>query len=103
MANCRAMLTATLLISGRQWLWPVTTYLAVALLALVWTYRKGPAGGVIRGVCVLLKLLGLLVLAACLLEPLWNGQRARPGANMFVLLADNSQGLQIKDRGEKRR
>ena len=38
----------------------------------------------------------------CLLEPLWSGQRAKPGANLFAIVADNSQGLQIKDRGEKR-
>src|SRR5213079_733628 len=33
-------------------------------------------------------------------EPLWSSQRARPGANLFALLADNSQGLQVVDRGE---
>jgi uncharacterized membrane protein len=49
-----------------------------------------------------LKLLGLLALAACLLEPLWTQQRARPGANFFVVLADNSQGLQIQDNGASR-
>jgi uncharacterized membrane protein len=47
-----------------------------------------------------LKLLGVCALAACLLEPLWSGQRARPGANLFAIVADNSQGLQVKDRGE---
>jgi hypothetical protein len=44
-------------------------------------------------------LLGLLALAACLLEPLWSRERAKPGANYFALLADNSQGMQIKDSG----
>ncbi|MHB8520197.1 MAG: glutamine amidotransferase [Limisphaerales bacterium] len=87
-----------LLISGREWLWPAAVFLAVALGALVWNYRRVPAPGVIRGVCLGLKLLGFLLLAACVLEPLWSGQRARPGANLFVLLADNSQGMQIKDR-----
>jgi uncharacterized membrane protein len=53
-------------------------------------------------VCGFLKLLGLLALAACLLEPLWTGQRARPGANYFVVLADNSQSLQVKDRNQPR-
>ena len=37
-----------------------------------------------------------------LLEPLWSGLHARPGANIFAIVADNSQGLQIKDRGETR-
>src|SRR5207237_5199446 len=38
----------------------------------------------------------------CWLEPMWSGQHARPGANLFAIVADNSQGLQIKDRGETR-
>jgi uncharacterized membrane protein len=46
--------------------------------------------------------LGLAALAACLLEPLWSTQRARTGANLFAVVADNSQGLQIKDNGASR-
>src|SRR6266568_4200208 len=96
------MLVATLVISGREWLWPLATFLAVALLALVWAYRRAAAGGTIRGVCIFLKGLGLFTLGACLLEPLWSGERAKPGANLFLVLADNSEGMQIKDRGETR-
>ena len=44
----------------------------------------------------------LLLLTACLLDPLWSGQRARPGANLFAVVADNSQGMQIRDRGDLR-
>jgi uncharacterized membrane protein len=47
-----------------------------------------------------LKLAGLLALALCLLDPLRVGQRARPGANLFALIADNSQSMQIKDAGQ---
>src|SRR5438132_10263610 len=96
------MWVATLVISGRQWLWPVAILLAVALPALVWAYHRTLAGGALRGVCFCFKVVGLLLLAACLLDPLWSGQRARPGANLFVVIADNSQGMQIKDRGETR-
>ncbi len=96
------MFTATLLISGQEWTWPVSIFLTAALVALVWSYRRAPAPGTIRGFCLFLKLLGLVVLAACLLDPLWSGQRARPGANLFVVIADNSEGMQIKDRGETR-
>ena len=53
--------------------------LAVALLLLTWSYRSVPATGGVRICCAFLKLLGFLALAACLLEPLWSGQRARPG------------------------
>ena len=88
-----------LLFSGRDWLFPAATFALVAAVLLVWTYRRAPVGGGVRATCLTLKLLGLLALAACLLEPLWSGQRAKPGANLFVILADNSQGMRIKDRG----
>ena len=72
----------------------------VAVLLLAWTYLRAPADKLLRTACALLKLLGLAALLACLLEPLWTTQRARPGANFFAIVADNSQGLDIKDRGE---
>jgi len=76
--------------------------LGVAALLLLWSYSKGTANRGLRSVCLLLKLCGFALLAACLLEPLWSGQRARPGANYFAVVADNSQGMQVKDRGETR-
>jgi uncharacterized membrane protein len=93
------MLLATLLFSGRDWLLPAAGLVAVTLLVLVWAYWRATAGGGVRTLCLLLKLVGLLALAACLLEPLWSGQRAKPGANYFAVVADNSLGMQIKDRG----
>src|ERR1041385_7467735 len=95
------MFLATLTLSGLNWLWPVAGALGLALLLLFWSYRTAPAGKV-RWLCLGLKLLGLAALAFCLLEPLWSGQRARPGANLIAIVADNSQSLQIKDRGEAR-
>lgn len=96
------MITATLLVSGRDWLLPALGLVGAALAVLAWMYWRTPAAGGVRLTCAGLKILGLLALAICLLEPLWTGQRARPGANQFVLLADNSQGMQMKDRGDTR-
>ena len=95
------MLTATLVLSHPRWLWLTVLTLLLALALLVWSYRSAPAGWV-RSACLVLKVLGLAALLACLLEPLWSSQRARPGANLFAIVADNSQGLQIKDRGATR-
>lgn len=94
--------TATIVISGREWLWPVAAFLGVALAALVWSYRRPGATAGIRAACLLLKIVGFAVLVACLLDPLWSSQRARPGANLFLVVADNSQGMQIRDRGQAR-
>jgi uncharacterized membrane protein len=90
---------ASLIIAGRDWFLPVAVFLAVSLAAVAWSYRRDSAPGAVRLVCAALKLLGLLTLGAVLLEPLWSGERARPGANLFVVLADNSQGMGIKDVG----
>src|SRR5690348_5385199 len=92
------MCFASLFLADRQWLWPATGALGLGLLVLLWSYRTAPAG-VLRWLCPALKAFGLAALAFCLLDPLWVSQRARPGANLFAVVADNSQGLQIKDRG----
>src|SRR3569832_206045 len=34
------------------------------------------------------------------MEPIWSGNRVQPGANTFQVLADNSEGMQIHDKGE---
>ena len=47
------------------------------------------------------KLAGFLLLAACLVEPLWSGTRAKPGENLFLILADTSHSLSIKDDTEQ--
>ena len=91
----------SLTFSSLNWLWPILIFGAVALIVLGWAYRA-LAGHPMRWVCLALKALGLTALALCLLEPLWLGQRARPGANLFAVLADNSQGLQIRDQGASR-
>ena len=96
------MFLGAVLISGRDWLVPGAIILASVLLLLAWSYRRTPGGGGFRALCLFLKLLGVLALAACLLEPLWIRERARPGANYFAVLADNSQGMKIKDRGAVR-
>ncbi len=90
----------TLLISGRDWLWPALLLLAGGVAALAVSYRRAPVDRWVQTGGLLLKVLGFLALFACLLEPLWSGQRARPGANYLAILADNSQGMRIKDAGQ---
>ncbi|RME95928.1 MAG: hypothetical protein D6766_01970 [Verrucomicrobia bacterium] len=85
--------------TGTDWLGPAAAAVALALASAWWSYRRAPAG-FWTTVCVALKTFGVGLLAFCLLEPLRTGQRARPGANLFAVVADNSQGLQVHDEGD---
>lgn len=96
------MTLAAIVISGREWVLPAAGFLFVAILLLVWTYLRAHADRKLRTACAFLKLLGLAALLACLLDPLWSSQRARPGANFLAVVADNSQGMGVKDSGEVR-
>ncbi|MFO0918083.1 MAG: glutamine amidotransferase [Planctomycetaceae bacterium] len=91
------MILAGLVFGGSQWQWVAATIVAVAAL-LVWrgaaVYRNGPRGSYLP---LVFKLAAMLLLAFCLTEPLWSSMRTRPGENLFVVLADNSASLQIRD------
>ena len=90
---------AALFIAGRDWLPAVACAFAVALLLIAASYRRAPAARPLRLACAALKLLGVAILLACLLEPMWSGQRAKPGANLLAIVADNSESMALHDRG----
>ncbi|MFN0069224.1 MAG: glutamine amidotransferase [Limisphaerales bacterium] len=92
---------ASLAFARPDWLWPAAALLAAGLALLVWSYVRGPRGWT-RWACARLEFLGLALHAACLVEPQWTGRRARTGANLFAVVADNSGGLGIRDAGETR-
>jgi len=86
--------------AGRSWLAPCALALAALLAGIFWAARRQRAETWVLWVCGALKMLGATALACCLLEPIWVSQRARPGSNVFALIADNSQSLQIADAGD---
>jgi hypothetical protein len=74
------------------WWQPV---LALALLAAAGTVVAQRRAG-IRAASragLLLRLGAIVILALALLEPSWSTPRVRPGANHFLVLADNSRSL----------
>ncbi|MGA2247998.1 MAG: glutamine amidotransferase [Verrucomicrobiota bacterium] len=93
---------ATIIFSAGHWLVPALAALVLLAATLLWAGRRSATERRVRIGCALLKLAGILMLVICLLEPLRVGQRARPGANFFALIADNSQSLTVKDTGETR-
>ncbi|HRE79901.1 MAG TPA: hypothetical protein PLN52_02575, partial [Opitutaceae bacterium] len=92
----------TLTFSSWSWIGPLLGVVCLALAALVWSYAPARQAGRLRWWCLGLKLIGFVALALCLLEPLWLSPHARQGANFFAVVADNSQGLQVKETGSSR-
>ena len=43
----------------------------------------------------------MALLLLCLLEPLYSGLRPRPGANLFLVMADNSQSMLVSDHRQQ--
>ena len=84
--------------------WAVVAIAGGAIMAalLVWGYLRAPSSLTTRIVAASLKATGVAILAVCLLEPLFSGTRVRPGANSFVILADNSHSMVLRDQGAER-
>jgi uncharacterized membrane protein len=80
-----------------QWIVGASLLMVIAVATLLWSYVFAPGKRSVRLVAAALKTIALSALALILLEPLLAGTRPRPGANAFVILADNSQSLQIRD------
>ena len=95
------MLLGSIFLARRDWLLPVGVAFAAALVFLAWSYLRSPGRAGIRGLCALLKLLGVAALLACLLEPMWSREKAKPGANVFAVIADNSRSLTLSEPGAK--
>ena len=93
-------LLAAILFSNRAWTPAIVAVVVILTVAMIWSWRRSAAEGWVRIICGLLKILGIIALALCLLDPMWVSERARPGANIFGIIADNSQSLQMKDATE---
>jgi uncharacterized membrane protein len=89
----------SIFIPTSNWIWAAGTLLGGAFLLLLWSYSRARRSGAARSIAFAFKLLGVLILALCLTEPLWSGRRAKTGANLFVVIADNSSGMNVRDQG----
>lgn len=85
--------------AAMNWLVPVGILLLVAAAIIIWSYLRSPIAPGYRAGLVLVKSVALVLLAICLLEPMHRFERPEKGANLMVVMADDSQSLQIKDQG----
>lgn len=91
-----------LLIGDAKWLWPAAAILAAALVVLWLAYRGIRGERRVHVACAVLKAIGFVLLAVFLVEPLWSSVRVRSGANLVLIVADNSRSLEIRDAGSER-
>ncbi len=82
-----------------EWASTAVALLTVAVAAAAWSYWRGGASRGVRAACVALKATALTALALALVDPLLSGVRPRRGANIFAVVADDSQSMQIHDAG----
>ena len=92
------ILLSSITIPMSNWVWLSAGIFIIIFILLIWTYKRAQA--VHRGnkIAFLLKLVGVLILLLCLIEPLWNGRKPKSGENLFVIMADNSSGMNIHDQ-----
>ncbi|MFP6764955.1 MAG: hypothetical protein VB858_15115, partial [Planctomycetaceae bacterium] len=87
------MMLATLSFGRPEWIIPAVLVGAVATGLVWWSSRRVDSAKKIRVLASLLKVTGMALLVVCLLEPVWSGFQPKPHANLFLVLADNSQSL----------
>ena len=94
-------LSGDLLWGAPEWALPAVL-LSLALAGLViWNYWHRGVVFPVRMLAALLKVLAIVLIAICLLEPLRTGTRARPQANVLPILVDNSQSMRLKSDAAK--
>ena len=84
--HCQA--PATFVVGDRSWIWPAVATAAVGLLSIFWLNRQRLSSQLLGP---LLRTVAWLLLAACLVNPLWSSSRPRSGANVLAIVADNSR------------
>jgi uncharacterized membrane protein len=80
-----------------QWFAYAGALAGLAAVVLLWSYARAPGRPAVRLAAATLKAIGFSALLLCLVEPLLTGSKPRRGANAFVILADNSQSMLIRD------
>jgi uncharacterized membrane protein len=80
-----------------QWMTAAFVIVGAALASILWSYARARTARSVKIAGATLKVVGVSALVICLLDPLMAGTRPRRGANAFVILADNSASLSIRD------
>lgn len=86
------MLPAEIIIGDRSWMVPAFVIAAIGLiLALVVNRQRFAA----TGLATVLRVMGWILISACLVNPLWSSTRPREGANVFAVVVDDSRSQNV--------
>lgn len=83
-----------------EWVLPGIVLGGALIVLVLWSWfrsRVTPSTGLIGAT---VKILAIVVLVLILIEPMRSETRPEPGANLFLIVADDSQSLAIRDAGE---
>lgn len=83
-----------------EWVLPGVILGCVLTILVIWSWTRGRVSASTRTVGAVIKTAAIFVLVLILLEPMRSETRPEPGANLFLVMADNSQSLGIRDEGE---
>lgn len=94
------MIFGNVTLGAPQWLAGAVILAVLGIGTLIESYRRSGSPSWWRLAAAALKGVGIVALAACLIEPLYTGTRPRPGSNLFLVVADNSRSLELSDTGD---
>ncbi|MAS96185.1 MAG: hypothetical protein CMO55_23530 [Verrucomicrobiales bacterium] len=86
---------ASFAFANEPWAWTAGLFAVGSAIVLFLTYRNSPLRGSGKFFAILLKALGLALLALALLEPVHLEELPKKHSNDVVILADNSAGLSV--------
>lgn len=86
--------------AARNWIVPACLLGGSVFLLVLWAYRSIEAPLWLRACCATFKSLAIVLLAMMLVEPMRSDSKPVPGANLFAVVADRSQSLQVADQDE---
>ncbi len=79
-----------------SWAWPAAAIAVTLSLLVIANYFFSNASTSVRMASMTLKLIAIVVIAVCLVEPKRRATRPVPRANLLPILVDSSRSMQIK-------
>jgi uncharacterized membrane protein/cytochrome c-type biogenesis protein CcmH/NrfF len=81
-----------------DWLIPAIAIVVVGIIVVGRACKRTDVDRRTQLLAATFKFVGLALLAACLVEPVWSDVQPKPHSNMFLLLVDNSQSLNVRNK-----